>query len=229
MLTAQRRRLERHSQFLDQPAGAVVGHLGAVGEHRAAVLVDDFEIEALGGLGLRRRPGQPPTTPTATPADPLYGSPAVSATSAGFVPALRCSCSICPGAAPSSRYRRGGGRTSRPCSPRRHCKPCVTITMMYPLTITKPLSAEHAASPFQSALRDSASRASMMIDGAGVDGHQAANVHCRRHVYRADRPDALEAVALFSAISAPLHCMRFAGQNPRPVCVAAVVLRRALF
>ena len=47
---AQRRRLERNGQLLDQPAGALVGLLGAVGEHRAAILVDDFQIEALLGF-----------------------------------------------------------------------------------------------------------------------------------------------------------------------------------
>ena len=48
--TRQRRRLQRRGEFLDQPPGALIRHLGAVGEHRAAILVDDFQVETLLGL-----------------------------------------------------------------------------------------------------------------------------------------------------------------------------------
>src|SRR5664279_3342904 len=47
---AERHRLERRRDLLDQLAGALIGLLGAVREHRAAVLVDDLDIEALFGL-----------------------------------------------------------------------------------------------------------------------------------------------------------------------------------
>ena len=43
----QRRCLERDGKLFDQPAGALIGNLGAVGEHRAAILVDNLQIEAL--------------------------------------------------------------------------------------------------------------------------------------------------------------------------------------
>src|SRR5258708_6077527 len=47
---SQRRRLQRDREFFDQPARAIVGYLGAIGEHRPAILVDDLQIEALLGL-----------------------------------------------------------------------------------------------------------------------------------------------------------------------------------
>ncbi len=46
----ERRGLQRDRELLDQAAGAVIRHLGAVGEHRAAILIDDLQVEALLGL-----------------------------------------------------------------------------------------------------------------------------------------------------------------------------------
>ena len=46
----KRHRLERRRQLLDQAAGALIRLLRAFREHRAAVLVDDLDVEALLGL-----------------------------------------------------------------------------------------------------------------------------------------------------------------------------------